>query len=267
MVDCHIHLERGSYTIEWLDQFVKTALARGMDEICLLEHSHRFLEFKPMYESVCSFSDYQREWFQRHSDRRLSIKEYTAFIEKARQLSYPVKIKFGLEVCYFEEQEKLIRDIIDSYPFDFVTGSVHWVEGFGFDHKKELWDNMDVDRLYTRYYEIMQNLIKSGLFTGVAHPDSIKAFGHKPTYDLSKVYETIAELLCRQRMYAEQSGGLHLNYGKDRELGMNARMLGIFINKGVTILTASDAHCPENVGANIADLQRIIDEYRNIRAY
>lgn len=254
MIDCHIHLERGNYTVEWLNKFVETAVHRGIDEIYLLEHSHRFREFSSMYESIADYSSYQKEWFERKRNAYLSIKDYILFIEQAKQITYPIKLKFGLEVCYFEGYEHLINEILHSYPFDFATGSVHWVDGFGFDHKKELWDNIDVDKLYVRYYEIMERLIESDLFTGVAHPDSIKAFGHKPSFNLAGIYGKIAELLNKHNMYAEQSGGLHLNYSSKCELGMNEAMLKVFTHKGVCILTASDAHKPEDVGANIIEL-------------
>jgi Histidinol phosphatase and related hydrolases of the PHP family len=104
----------------------------------------------------------------------------------------------------------------------------------------------------------MKKLIESNLFTGVAHPDSIKAFGYKPGYDLTGTYEQLANLLLAYNMYAEQSGGLHLNYGSHYELGLNEEMLKVFIHKGVRILTASDAHSPGDVGANIAELQMLL---------
>ena len=42
MVDGHIHIEKGAYTIEWISQFVNKGLERGLDEIWLLEHCYRF---------------------------------------------------------------------------------------------------------------------------------------------------------------------------------------------------------------------------------
>lgn len=258
MLDCHIHLERGPYTIAWIQEFINTAVARGMEEIYLLEHSHRFREFLPMYQFVCEYSDYQKDWFARKNAGDQSINEYTKFISEAKQMQLPIKVRFGLEVCYFEDSEELIKDVTSSYPFDFITGSVHWVDGFGFDHSEELWDKRDIDETYQRYYEMMQHLIKSRLFTGLAHPDSIKAFGHKPSYDLTDTYNSLADLLLQTNMYAEQSGGLNLNYSKDCELGMNAQMVHIFKEKGVKILTASDAHCPQDVGANISKLLSLL---------
>lgn len=63
MVDGHIHIERGEYTLEWIGQFVNKALEHNIDEIWLLEHCYRFREFVPMYDSVCSYSEYIDEWF------------------------------------------------------------------------------------------------------------------------------------------------------------------------------------------------------------
>lgn len=259
MIDCHIHIEKGPYTVEWLNEFIQTAVKRDLDEIYLLEHSHRFIEFTDMYESICKYNDYQREWFNRKNDGKLSIKNYTDLINQAKQISYPIKVRFGLEVCYFKDHERLIKEVTDSYPYDFITGSIHWIDGFGFDHKKEFWNSIDVDKIYRRYYEIMESLISSGLFTGVAHPDSIKAFGHKPSYELIDIYNKLADLLNKHNLYAEQSGGLHLNYSKDCECGMNKEMLEVFKSRGVRILTASDAHSPKDVGANIVELQSLLD--------
>jgi histidinol phosphatase-like PHP family hydrolase len=42
-------------------------------------------------------------------------------------------------------------------------------------------------------------------------------------------------------------------YGKDCELRMNMIMLKEPLAKGVKILTASDAHSPNDVGANIIE--------------
>ena len=68
------------------------------------------------------------------------------------------------------------------------------------------------------------------------------------------VYRELADELNRYGMYAEQSGGLALNYGFE-ERGMNRTMLDIFRSRNVAIRFASDAHRPEDVGANIAEMQ------------
>lgn len=164
MTDVHIHIEKGPYTKEWIDQFVQQAVSIGIDEIYLLEHSHRFAEFAPMYASICEYSDYQKNWYSKKG--KLSIKDYQALITEMRSIEFPIKIKWGLEICYFPEYEKLIGDILHSFHFDFAVGSIHWVDGFGFDHKAEFWNGIDVEQIYRKYYDLMLRLVKSGCFPG-----------------------------------------------------------------------------------------------------
>ena len=83
MLDGHIHIERGDYTLEWIFRFANKAL----------EHCYRFKEFIPMYDSVCEYSKY----------KQLGNKE----------------------------------------EFDFILGSVHYVDNFAFDHKSEHWNTVN----------------------------------------------------------------------------------------------------------------------------
>lgn len=101
MIDGHIHIERGDYTLEWIQQFVDRAVATGLDEIRLLEHNYMFKEFEPMYDTVRANSDFVNDWFVRKAGKK-DYKEYLDLIDKVRAYQYPVSIKFGLEVCYFK---------------------------------------------------------------------------------------------------------------------------------------------------------------------
>ena len=40
-VDGHIHIERGEYSLEWIQQFVDKAVERKLDEIRLLDHNSK----------------------------------------------------------------------------------------------------------------------------------------------------------------------------------------------------------------------------------
>jgi histidinol-phosphatase (PHP family) len=251
MRDVHIHVERGPYTKEWIARFVDRAKEAGLDEIYLLEHSHRFEEFSPMYASVCRYNDYQKSWYSRR--KGLSLIRYQRLITEMRECDFPVAIRWGLEICYFPDYERLVSDILNSFDFDFSVGSIHWVDGFGFDHNAESWRGIDIETLYRRYYELMIQLVSSNLFHGVAHPDSIKCFHKYPQYDMTDTYIALADKLNEHKVYAEQSAGLALNYGFE-EIGMNTKMRDVFMDKGVDIRFASDAHKPEDVGAYIAGM-------------
>ncbi len=53
----------------------------------------------------------------------------------------------------------------------------------------------------------------------------------KPDIDLTEYYNKLADLLNKNGMYAENSGGLQLNYSHDIELGLNPQLLSVFKKK------------------------------------
>lgn len=124
MVDMHVHLERGQYTKEWLMEFIAYALERNIGKLCLLEHSHRFIEFRCVYDSIVADEDYgkhQVDWLARKSVLQLS--DYKQFITDMRMLEFPIEISFGLEICYFPDKEAEIKACVSNFDWDFLTGS------------------------------------------------------------------------------------------------------------------------------------------------
>lgn len=212
-----------------------------------------------MYDSVCAYSTYIDRWFHKQAGV-LQLEDYLKLIRKVRENPFPIKIKFGLEICYFKEFENFTANLTAGKGFDFLLGSVHFVDNFAFDHKSGHWDSMDVDRVYQRYFEISMDLIKSGIYDGIAHPDCIKLFGHTPSFSLTEYYEEMAQALSARHMYAEQSSGISRRCPDTAGLGMDIDMLKRMKKYHVKIITVSDAHCPEDVGSKILELNRLIME-------
>lgn len=259
MLDCHIHLERGDYTLEWIKRFVTTAIDRDLSEIWLLEHCYRFVEFIPMYDNVCTFSDYINKWFKKKSGV-LRLDDYLRLIEKVRNQAWDINIKFGLEICYFKQFEEIVYNITKDKGLDFLLGSVHFIDDFAYDHKPEHWDGVDVDSAYKRYFETSIDLADSGLYSGIAHPDCIKLFGHQPSFSLLEYYNSLATSLAKNNMYAEESSGSYRRCPTTSELGMNRDLIKAMKKYNVKIQTASDAHSPEDVGLYIAELEQILKD-------
>lgn len=257
MTDGHIHIERGEYTLDWIGRFVDRAVEMQLDEIRLLEHCYRFEEFVPMYDSVCAYSPYVDEWFHRQAGV-LKLRDYLELIEKVRNEQFPVRIKFGLEICYFEQFEDFTARLTKDKGFDFLLGSIHFVDDFAFDHKPEHWAEVDVDKIYRRYFEDSVSLAKSRIFDGIGHPDTIKLFGHRPSYPLTEYYESLAAELSKSNMYADQNSGAARRCPQSAGLGMDAGLLGILKRNNVSIITSSDAHCPEDVGYKIRELESCV---------
>lgn len=263
MIDGHVHLERGPYTKEWMAKFIRQAEQMGITELYLLEHTHRFEEFLDLYESIFKdtlVSKEQKEWF--YKNPKLKLQEYIDFITQMKKENWPIKIKYGLEVCYFPEKEEFLRQRLNTYNWDFLTGSVHWIEGWGFDNPKTKWswEYKDVDETYEKYYSIMMQLVNSKLFNTLAHPDSIKCFGYSPDKELRNTYIHLAKALSENNMKTEFSTGLWINYGR-HQLGMNRELLKVLLEHNVEIVTVSDAHRPEDVGKGIEESLEILKQY------
>lgn len=251
MTDGHIHLENGPLTIEYLEQFVYAAIKNKIKKIQILDHTHRFIEFRAIYENVINAAKIQKEWFLKKS--KDSINDYLKLIKLAKSKKYPIEIKFGLEVCYTSKKEEEIRKILRNYEFDFLVGAVHSVYGLLYDmenfSKELLWNVYDIDEIYKEYYREIIKLMESNLFTQVAHPDTIKLFDIYPSYDLTETYNKIADLALEKDLYLENNFGCYYRY-HHKDPGLSKEFKQILLEKGVKIMLASDAHIPEHVGKN-----------------
>ena len=259
MIDAHVHLDKGELSLQWIQQFVNKAVEMNIDELYLLEHTNLFLEFMPIYEELESYNEYQRKWVENKRNNAVPLSDYINFIKEIKKIELPIKIKYGLVICYSPLYEEYLRNTLSHFSFDFYLGSIHTIDGWAFSHLKQKWSEKDVDAdvIYKKYYEVMLKLIESRLFNGLAHPFSLGCYGVSPKADFTHEYEKIAVSLYKNNMYTELNSGLTLNYGV-RNFGMNEPMFKKLKENNVKILTSSDAHKPEHVGAYVSEMTKLI---------
>ena len=248
--DLHIHIERGDYTLEWIDKFVNQAVKMNIDEINLLEHSIRIKEFHPTFKEAREYNLYQKRWFDGKRQQAHTMAEYKALIDKVRRREYPVKINFGLEICWFEQHEDFIRKQVSDGYFDYLIGSVHWIDNWTFNQRKYQWLGKDVNRLYERYYQMSETLIESDIFDIIGHPDLIGCHSLYPSYDLTPTYKSLCENAKAHNVMVEMN--------TSKGLGLNKKLLTVAKEVGVTFSTGSDAHRPEDVGRGIKEVTQLI---------
>ncbi|NLM55781.1 MAG: histidinol-phosphatase HisJ family protein [Firmicutes bacterium] len=246
MIDYHVHLERGPLDLHWLKKFWAQAEARGLQEIAITEHAHRFKEFYPVYSHLISGSDaypYMKQWIT--EDFKLSLADYFRLLEEARAAGIPVRS--GIEVDYFEGKEDYIRALLEDLPFDLVLGAVHVLGKWGFDFCSDCgWSGRDTDEVYREYIAVLKNAVQAGLFDCMAHLDVIKVFGHRPTRDCHDSWVALFEIMARQGLAMEIStAGLRKPVG---EIYPAPALIAIAAQYGIPITIASDAHEPGDVG-------------------
>lgn len=250
MKDLHIHIERGPYEIQWIEQFISKAAEMELDEICLLEHSIRFKDFHPSFKEAREYSLYQQRWFDGKLPSAHTLDEYKALIDEIRSRDYPVKVSFGLEICYFEQHEDLIRDLVSDNYFDYLLGSVHWIDNWTFNQRKYQWLGKSVDKIYRRYFELENALVESEIFDIIAHPDLVRCHSLYPSYDLTDTYTKLCENIKAHNMLLEMN--------TSKSLGVNKEFFEIAKNTGVAFSTGSDAHRVEDVGRGIKEVTSLI---------
>ena len=232
IVDYHMHLrdsEEGlSFTLESIERFVETAQARGVDEIGFSEHVYYFRETSslwtvPYHVERCAYE----------------LAPYVEAVEDAKARGLPVKL--GIEVDYVRGREDETRAVLAPYAWDFVLGSVHFVDGLGIDGKPRLLDAVGVDETWRLYLQELASAARSGLFDVLAHPDVVKIWGARPeVVDYSPLLEAL-DGVCLE----VSTAGLRKPVG---ELYPDPVLLSAAQALGTGITLASDAHVPHLVG-------------------
>lgn len=227
IVDYHMHLrdsrERIAHTAAAVEPFVQTAATRGVDELGFTEHVYYFRQTRALWELP-----YQTERCVYDLDA------YVDAVVEAKRRGLPVKL--GLEVDYVGERQDELAAILEPYPWDYLLGSVHWLDGLAVDSSPDagVWAEWPVEEVWRRYFEALAELAATGHADVLAHPDLPKIFGRRP-----------------ERIEYPQLGAVALEistngrYKPVGELYPDPELLRV---TGLPVTLASDAHVPENVG-------------------
>ena len=100
MIDGHMHLEYGELSKEYVLQFVEAAQKKGLTKIQILDHTHRFIEFEPIYAELKE-EPLQKKWLENKAMKfKDSLDDYDDLIKEMKAMELPIEVSFGLEVCY-----------------------------------------------------------------------------------------------------------------------------------------------------------------------
>lgn len=233
MLDLHVHLigERDRpATKDNIRAFLDEAMRKGLKEI--------------------GFSDHDLYW----EDLKLDL-----FREVA--MEYPgLEVRVGLEVDYRQQDESKIRARLNSYPFDYVIGSVHEIADWCFDMpgEEKTHRDKDADTLYRDYFALVAQAARSKLFTTIGHFDLIKIFGVRPQTDVLKLSDEALTAV------GESDCALEINTnGRYKPIGEfypEKRLVDEIRRRGIAITLGSDAHRAEVVGR---DLNEVVEELKH----
>jgi histidinol-phosphatase (PHP family) len=173
--------------------------------------------------------------------------EYVAEVRAAAARYPDVTVLAGLEVDYIADTALETLALLEPLGFDYLIGSVHFIDGWAFDLDDGLTDPRwkDLDGLYGRYYAIVAEAAARRRFTVMGPLDLPKQFGARAGDPVSAAAAALAAIAASGAALELNTSGLYTAGGEAYpapELLKAARRLGI------PLVFGSDAHTPEEVG-------------------
>jgi histidinol-phosphatase (PHP family) len=193
-----------------------------------------------------------RDYYDEHA--RADLDAYVDCVLEAKAAGLPVVL--GLEVDYYRGRMEDVASLLAGYPFDVLLGSVHWIGTWRFDDladplSMEEWPARHVDDAWSDYVTAIEELAATGTCDVLAHPDLVKAAGHRPVSP-EACWDRLTEAAVSSGMAAEFSSA---GWRKPAAEAYPApALLERFVRARVPLTTASDAHRLADVADRSADL-------------
>ena len=181
----------------------------------------------------------------------MELDRLDAYCEEALRLdaeSEGITVRLGLELDYFPEQEALLREVVAGRPFDYVIGSVHYVDTFPIDSDANDWEALSPggrEAVHRGYWERLAALARLGCYDIAAHLDLTKKFGFRPEGDLADCIDAALDALAEADMALEiNTAGWHKPC---EEAYPTVDLLRRCRERGIPTLISSDAHTTTHV--------------------
>jgi len=231
--DYHIHTGLCGHAEGSIGDYVSEAGRRGIPEVCFTDHAPNPDGYDPA-----------------HRMRLNQFPSYRHAVEGVQNDEAP-KVLFGVEADYYEGCERFLDSWLSDQGFDFVVGSVHFIQGWGFDNPEErhVWDSVDISATWRKYFETLMRLVDTRLFDAVCHMDLPKKFGHRPPdRDLKEMVRPVLDRMAQVGMGMElNTSGIRKPVG---EIYPSAMIVSMARERDIPICFGSDAHSPSDVGAD-----------------
>lgn len=233
--DYHMHTPRCKHAAGPMEAYVERGIALGLREIGFSDHN-------PLPNGLAGNVRMDES----------ELDDYVADVLRLRErYRGRIDVKLGIEMDYLEGLEAYCAAMIARYPWDYVIGSVHYLDA---DCRTGSWQKGLAD--YGRYLELMRGLAQSGLFDIVAHFDVVKRSGRNPTHreaaDITLTLEEIKRAgLCIE---INTSGYRHAELARP-EPYPGLAIVEEALAMRIPLTVNSDAHAPDQVGLRFPEIE------------
>jgi len=227
IVDLHNHTTLCNHADGTLDEYIEEAIKKGTKYFGISDHAPMDFDFK--YRM--GFDD-----MQKYQQMVLDAKE---------KYKDKIEILLAYEVDYIKG--RVDKRVLDA-KVDYLIGSVHFIDEWGFDNPEFIghYENNDIDIIWQKYFDSIEEMANSSLFNIVGHLDLIKVFKFMPNKDINQLAKNALVAIKKANMAIELNVA---GYRKPiKEAYPSKTLLQEIFKLGIPITFASDAHTPKQVG-------------------
>ena len=237
-VDLHNHTTLCNHATGSMEEYILKAIELGIDTFGFSCHAP--MDFEPEYRmSLPQTKKYEKDV--------LFLKE---------KYKDDINILLAYEVDYMSDDQYIEKDILNA-DVDYLIGSVHFIDKWGFDNPEFVgrYEEKDIDEIWEEYFQAVSQMVKTGYFNIVGHLDLIKIFKYLPT-------KSIAEIAYQAMQDIKESGMvLEINQAGFRkpikEQYPSKELLKLAFDLNIPITFGSDAHSIEQVGYGYSEAVNI----------
>ncbi|HEY2632990.1 MAG TPA: histidinol-phosphatase [Solirubrobacteraceae bacterium] len=256
LTDYHLHLRLDEldatasehFTPANVERYRDAATQRGIAELGVSEHVYRFAQALDVWGHPL--------WREYALD---DLDAYCGFVREQTDL------RLGIEADFVRGAEDRMANLLESRDFDYVVGSVHFLREHALDMDDySVWGTgRSAEEIWREYFLTLGEAARSGMFDILAHPDLVKVWGPArpdrpfPEGDLRRYYELAMDGISESGIAVEVStAGLRK---RAREIYPAPAFLEMCLEAGVPVALSSDAHRPEDVGADYHQALELLD--------
>lgn len=237
-VDLHNHTTLCNHATGSMEEYILKAIEVGIDIFGFSEHA-------PM--------DFDEKY-------RLSIKDKEFYENEVKRLKEKYKKQIKILLAYevdFMQNVKMLDEILNA-KVDYLIGSVHFLDGWGFDNPEFIggYENKDIDKIWQDYFDTVKELAKSKKFDIVGHIDLIKIFKFMPKKDIRTIcFEALKEIKNANMCIEVNAAGFRKPINEPYP---SKDILELIYEMDIPITLSSDAHSVEQIGYKYNDVVSLV---------
>jgi histidinol-phosphatase (PHP family) len=246
MFDSHMHTPLCHHAVGAPLEYAHQATLIGLSGICFTEHM-------PLPDNT-----------DHHLRLNLdSLPVYRELIQGTQSLYRDeLEIRCGLEMDFIPGIETFSQKLL-SLEWDYIIGSVHQIGDLAYGiapHPK------DLENYWRAYYNLIVVAAQSGLYDAIGHLDLPKRWVKTPPDHLDMVLPALDVIAKHNLALDFNTSGLR---GKTQQPHPPLEFLKAAFERGIPLVLGSDAHNPEDVGADFISAIALAKEagYKELGAF